>query len=260
MSDLESNGKSSFDELLHALAQADAEHAYERGVLDVLRLLGLVERQGEEIVTTGEVAHMLLRSLWAHLRDGVRVGFDWERLDRTGDVRGVDLIRAVEAARVSAVPKPTPARSVRVAQAVVKTIRGGVPLYLMQYDEHAGQFQMLGGKAESGEDDLAETLRRELAEELDLPATPGEADCILTPLEADREIVSLSPTYGLLTRYAFSFYHVGRVRFSVRTDQDTCWLSGDEIMACRAADERPISALYCDALGGRLAALPDSFR
>jgi 8-oxo-dGTP pyrophosphatase MutT (NUDIX family) len=260
MIDLESNGKSSFDELLRALAQADAEHAYERGVLDVLRLLGLVEQQGEEIVATGEVAHMLLRSLWAHLHDGVRVGFDWERLEGDSMVRGVDLIRAIEAVRVTAVPKPTPARSVRVAQAIIKTVRGGTLLYLMQYDEHAGQFQMLGGKAKPGEHDLTETLRRELAEELGLPTTPGEADCILMLLETDWEIVSLSPTYGLLTRYAFSFYHVGRVRFSVCTDQDTCWLSGDEIMACRAADGRPISALYHDALGARLAALPDSFQ
>jgi 8-oxo-dGTP pyrophosphatase MutT (NUDIX family) len=130
----------------------------------------------------------------------------------------------------------------------------------MQYDEHAGQFQMLGGKAKSGEHDLAETLRRELAEELGLPTTPGEADCILTPLETDREIVSLSPTYGLLTCYAFSFYHVGRVCFPVCTDQDTCWLSGDEISTCRATDGRPISILYHDALGGRLDTLPDSFQ
>jgi 8-oxo-dGTP pyrophosphatase MutT (NUDIX family) len=221
---------------------------YARGVLDVLALLGLVRVEQGRMAPADEVAAMLLNSLQAHVRDGVTVGLRWADLDAESP-RGVDILRAVETARLQRVPQPSPARVVRAVEAVIKARQGGQDLYLMQYDVHAGRFQPIGGKQEPYERDLEDTLRREMAEELNLSAPPGPDDCILTLLRDDWQVTVLSATYGVLTGYTIAFYAVSRVRFPIRTDQDTCWLTREEIAAGRSHDGRPVSSAYADGLG-----------
>jgi 8-oxo-dGTP pyrophosphatase MutT (NUDIX family) len=241
--------------LADVLAALPAGSDYARGALDVLRLLGLVEDRGEDFKPAGEVSAMFLASLAAHLRDGVRFSFDWDDLDAQG-VRGVDLLREAETARAQAVPDPTPARVVKVVQAIVKSRERGEDLYLMQYDRHAGRFQPLGGKQEPGDGDPGVALRRELAEELALGSPPGPELCELSLLQEGWEKVALSATYGVLTRYTFTFFHVVNVRFPIRLDGDTCWLKQSEIASGLAGDGRAISPIYVEALGlARLNAL-----
>jgi 8-oxo-dGTP pyrophosphatase MutT (NUDIX family) len=234
--------------LAEVLAALSAQSGYAQGALDVLRLLGLVEEREGGIEPAGEVSALFLHSLRAHLRDGVRFCFDWDDLDSEG-VRGVDLLRAAESARARAVPNPTPGRVVKVVQAIIKSRVGGEDCYLMQYDRHAGRFQPLGGKQEPGEGDPGEALRRELAEELALGALPGPDVCALTPLLEGWQTVIPSPTYGVLTGYTFAFFHVTAVRFPIRIDADTRWLTRGEIERGRADDGRDISPIYLEALG-----------
>jgi 8-oxo-dGTP pyrophosphatase MutT (NUDIX family) len=232
------------DALLETLRRLEAISAYERGVIDTLRLLGLVVERDGGATATGTIARYILHSLWAHLNDGVAIGIDWE----TAPV-GLALLRAMETIRIAVVPNPTPAREAVAAQAIIKSRQGAEDAYLMEFDAEAGQYQPIGGKQESDEDDPTETLRREIAEELGLGAIPGPDDCRFHPLEMAWRVTRLSATYGVLTRYTFNFYHLTEIAFPLPTDADTCWLSRREVLADQADDGRPVSSLYREAIG-----------
>jgi len=220
---------------------------YARGALDLLALMGLVT-PGAAFSPSGKVAQMALDALQAHVADGVAVGIAWEDLDGP-DLRGVDIIRAIETARAARITGPTPARVVQVAQAIFKSRHATEDYYLMQYDQHAQRYQPVGGKREPGEDDMAMTLRRELAEELGLAAPPSEEECRLELIGDGWTQTAISATYGVLTRYTFVVYRVADVRFEIKVDTETRWLSRGEILAGRAADSRPISPIYQQAVG-----------
>ena len=241
-----------FVEALHTLTP-DGDYA--RGVLDVLALLGLVQPAADgPAAPTGEVAAMLLGSLRAHLADGVPVGFAWDDLDAEG-VRGADVLRAIEAARLAAVGESaSPGRVVSVVQAVIKAEQGGAARYLFQYDAHARRYQPIGGKQDPGDASPEAALRREIAEELELPAAPTEAEAPLRRLGEVWRTRELSATYGVLTAYEMRVYAVEAAGFPIRADADTRWLTRAEIAAEVAADGRAVSPVYQQALGG-LAAL-----
>jgi 8-oxo-dGTP pyrophosphatase MutT (NUDIX family) len=236
------------ERLADVLAALAADTDYARGALDVLRLLGLVEDRGGSLEPAGEVSALFLHSLRAHLRDGVRFCFDWDDLDAEG-TRGVDVLWAAETARARAVPDPTPARVVTVVQSIIKTRVGDEDRYLMQYDRHARRFQPLGGKLELNDHDLDRALRRELAEELALDTAPDLDLCELVLLDEGWRTVVPSATYGVLTHYTFAFFHVVNVQFPIRADDDTCWLTRDDIAQGRTGDGRAISPIYLEALG-----------
>lgn len=224
---------------------------YARGVLDVLRLFGLVERTARGSVTpSDDVAGMFLSSLRAHLADGVRLGLRWGDLD-AGGLRGADILRAAELVRLRTVEEPTPGRVVRVVQAVIKGQRtDGEAVYLMQYDRHAGRYQAIGGKQDHGDADAEAALRREIYEELALPAIPGPDVLALErigPLWQTRE---LSATYGILTAYEMAFFAATRLDLPIMPDDDTRWLTRAEIERGRADDGRAISPAYQDGLDG----------
>ena len=227
--------------------------AYARGVLDLLHVLGLVRSGADGVSPADEVAAMVLDSLRAHLADGVSVGLPWGDLD-AGGLRGVDVLRAIETARLDAVSSPTPGRVVRVVQAVIKGRRGGEDVYLMQYDRHAGRYQPIGGKQEPDDDGPEAALRREMAEELSLKTPPGPADCTLIPLRLGWRTSEVSATYGILTAYQFDFFAVQDIRFPLPADENTRWLTRAEVVAEQASDGRAVSPVYMAALGG-LAAL-----
>jgi 8-oxo-dGTP pyrophosphatase MutT (NUDIX family) len=247
---LDSDDRAALDAALRDLVPVSG---YARGVRDVLHLLGLLGTDG---APAGRVPAMLIDSLRAHLADGVTVGFAWDDLDAEAP-RGVDILRAFEAARVAAVASPTPSRSVRVAQAVIKARRSDEDLYLMQYDAHAGRYQPIGGKQDAPDADSAAALRREMMEELGLDAVPGPDACTLALLRAGHFRTALSPTYGILTRYTIDYYAVSAIRFAIRTGADTRWITRAELAALRAADGRPITPVYQEGLGlAALDALP----
>lgn len=240
-----------------ALGKMSADTEYAHGVFDMLAVLGLVQIDEGQVAPTGRVAAMMLDSLRAHLTDSVVAGLRWGDLDAEG-VRGVDILRAIEASRQACVSRPTPARVVQAAQAVIKSRRerNGIAedIYLMQYDTHAGRYQAIGGKHEPDDRDMIDTLRREMMEELELDDMPA---CTLELLGEGWEETTLSATYGILTQYTFSFYRVRDIDFPIETNSITRWLTRAEIVAERAGDDLPISSIYRQALGWEmLDALP----
>src|SRR5574341_1546684 len=154
MSEQSRNSPNNADALSSSLPTLDPSSDYSRGVLDMLALLGLIRLEEDgRAVPADKVAAMVLDSLRAHLADGVSVGVRWDDLDAPAP-RGVDILRAVEAARLGAVSEATPGRIAQAVIVIIKSLDGrGVDRYLMQYDPHAGRFQPIGGKMEPGEDD-----------------------------------------------------------------------------------------------------------
>lgn len=225
---------------------------YAQGVLDVLALLGLVDLKDGRAAPADAVAAMMVSSLRAHLADSVSVGLSWGDLDG-GGLRGVDILRAIEASRVARVSQPSPARIVQAAQAVIKSRReqGSVSqdIYLMQYDLHAGRYQSIGGKRDPDDGDMMDTLRREIGEELGLGHPPGPDECTLALLGDGWVEQALSATYGVFTQYTFTFYQVIDIRFPIAIDDVTRWLTRAEILAGHAADGRLITPIYQQALG-----------
>lgn len=219
---------------------------YERGVRDVLHLLGLVN---DEDRPSGEISAMVLNSLRVHVQDGVQVGLDWNSLNSSDRLRGADLLRVIEETRAQAVADPTPGRVVRVTQAVIKSRQAGIDRYLMQYDALAGRYQPIGGKVDPGDADSEAGLRREIYEELELDQIPGSSKITLNSLLTGWGTVEPSATYGLLTGYTFDFFHATAIHFPLPIDADTRWLTRREIVGGQAGDGRAISPIYEKALG-----------
>ena len=222
---------------------------YARGALDVLHLLGLVEHTAGTAKPANAVTGMVLDSLRAHLTDGVRVGLRWDDLDGAS-LRGVDVLRAIEAARTAAVDDATPGRIVRAVQSVIKGRRGGEDLYLMQYDRHGGRYQPIGGKQDPEDVSPEAAMRREVMEELCLDALPGPDVLSLEPIGPHWHTSELSATYGILTAYEMRFFNVTALRFPLLDDEDTRWLTRAELARRQAGDGRPISPVYEHGLGG----------
>jgi 8-oxo-dGTP pyrophosphatase MutT (NUDIX family) len=233
--------------LAAALNDLSEDAEYARGVRDLLSLLGITDARQP----SGRVAGMLIDVLKAHLADGIEIGLDWENLDAPAP-RGVDFLKVIEGARLRNVSAPTPARSVEAAASIIKSSRAGVESYLMQYDAHAGRYQPIGGKREPHEQSLEETLRREFAEELALPEIPGPAVFSVKQIGTWDELTS-SATYGIITRYAFTFFHVLKMNLPIPDgplgDGITRWVTRAEMDSGTAADGRSISPIYLDGLG-----------
>jgi 8-oxo-dGTP pyrophosphatase MutT (NUDIX family) len=227
------------DRLLQALTNAIPQGDYARGVHDLLRLLALLD---DDHLPTGRTAQMVLAVLRAHLQDGTPLHVDWNDLDADG-LRGADVLRWVEAARLHHAEAPTPARR---ADAVGVVIKRGDGRYLMEYDEHGGMYQPFGGKIERSDPTPEDALRRELYEELHLDDVPGPEVARLRELPGYHSETILSPTYGIYTAYTFRFFFAERLTFPIKWGG---WVTRAEMMAGAAADGRAISDVYGKALG-----------
>ncbi len=218
---------------------------YQQGMRDAFKLLGLLN---DANTPTGEVSALLFDVLRAHAQDGATVQFDWNTLD-LGNLRGVDLIMVIEKARLIVVPNPTPARVVSVVEAIIKRKHNGIDHYYMQYDVHAQRYQPIGGKRnlEDANDETA--LRREMFEELELSHIPSKSEVALRKVASQWQQQALSATYGVLTRYTFSFFFVETLKVDLLDNAGNQWLSQSEISRGTADDGRAISPIYSDALG-----------
>ena len=216
--------------LLAALTAPTPDTDYATGVSDLLALFGL--RHGD--ATTDEVA-MMIGSLRAHLQDNAVLDINW-----------AEILKFAEAMRAESVASPTPARVITAVQGIIKKHEDATDHYLMEYDRGADQFQPLGGKQDSDDEPLTETLRREIMEELSLDTLP---DLTATLLKADWSLTELSPTYGILTRYSFHFYHVTQINIEIPLSDDIHWITREAMSNNRTDDDRPVTTILIDGLG-----------
>ena len=201
------------------------------------------------VAIEGDTARLFVRSLAAHLADDVPVALPFD---------GPELLAAAESARRDRVPHPTPVREIFAVNAIIKAKRDGHDYLLMQYDDGAGQFQLIGGKREPEDVDAAHTVLREIQEELAMPSLRVPADLTLIPIGERFEQTTLSPTYGVVTRYHISFYHVQHMRFRPHLDVATRWIDMQYVRAGRLPDGRKVSDLAVQSLADCLDSLEDS--
>lgn len=224
--------------------------AYVGALCDVLQMLRLVQRADGGVVVDGEMARLFVRSMAAHLADNIPMALDWHaRSDGPADAaHGRQLLAAVETSRKGNVSNPTPVREIFAVNAVIKGQYGGKDYLLMQYDEQAEQFQLIGGKREPEDRDAAHTLLREISEELNLPDLQIPRDLNFVPIGERFERISLSPTYGVVTSYHISFFHVVEMRFVPAVDRVTRWISMNAVRHGSLPDGRKVSDLVVQSL------------
>ncbi len=236
-----------------ALLSEDSDHHYQRGVLDVLTALGVLNGNGE---LASPMAYYFIRSLQASVADRALGAAAWQGMaheDCKGT--GAKLVRLIEEHRLACCEDPTPLRVVQAVTAVIKSQRNGEDVYLMQYDSKARQFQPIGGKQESFDADSLAALTRELCEELAIASLQSGVDFKVHPLKENVQVNEVSATIHVLTRYNHSFYHLTDIRFGLPIDDTTRWLTDAELANHRTADGLAITALFDQYIPGVLPTL-----
>lgn len=220
---------------------------YTSAVCDVLLMLGLVNRDQSNpayVAVNGEHAQLFIKSMCAHLSDGLPMALDWESgLDIKATAQGAVILAEVESLRKNNVSRPTPVREVNAVNAlIIKHINDDVLVY-MQYDDKARQFQLIGGKVEPEDLDPMHTLLREMQEELYRPELRMGEHFQLEPLAEHFEKITLSPTFGVVTSYTIRFFHVTQARFPFPVDHENRWISAEEVRLGMTSDGHKISDL-----------------
>lgn len=242
---------------------ADSASEYQCAIHDLLTLLGALNESGEE--TSSPMGYYLIRSLIALLQDTQRseqsLTSAWQgTASNPAEGFGARLVNLLETYRLNHIADPTPLRTISGVLAVIKGRLNDQDVYLMQYDHKAEQFQPIGGKCEAYDADNYASLIRELCEELNLEPLEQGKDLTITPIfehEAQRRV---SATLQLITQYDHSFYHLTDVRFPLYTDDDTRWLTLDEVITGRSRDGKKVSGLLGSLTAEKLNALPYSVK
>jgi 8-oxo-dGTP pyrophosphatase MutT (NUDIX family) len=224
-----------------------ADEAVAHMILQLPLTFGAVRCEMDEeserlmIVARSEVARYFLKSLSLYVQYGLTLIDEWEiREDpAAGDalcLLGPDFVYAMEHRRVFQYGFFAPIRIEYPSQVVIKAFdqARGVPVYLMQYDRFARQFQLIGGRRR-GDETPRQTMDRELVEELaESHLVPG-VDYELTPLREDIVVRELSRTVGAYSEYHFSLFFAEFNRPLTLTADDR-WVTEAELFSGQLED------------------------
>ena len=121
-------------------------------------------------------------------------------------------------------------REVHFSFAVIKrSIEEANDQYLVQFDEEAGRYQLIGGKVEAYDDTSKDAAIREACEELDLP---GTTQMVLEPLVIGAEFEDVSPTTGDYTHYTMDAFFVESMSAAFPTNvPNTKWATLDQVLS-----------------------------
>lgn len=207
------------------------------GIARVLKLLGCVdyEASSQRIRASSQTAFYALRSLAFYVEAEQSLIGDWERRGVQTGLEGVlqngaSFLYALEHRRIAISQDVEPSRHEQVAQVLI-TRHGetGSLEFLMQYDENAGQYQFIGGRMKDTDADMLATLTREIAEEISPSMQLGRDYDLSLVLDKVTLPVSLSPTFGALTSYTFTIYHMQGLRLSLQVGGADRWVGIAEI-------------------------------
>lgn len=228
--------------------------AYEDALRDLFKALGIFTDDGQTFST--RTAHFFAQSLLRCVEEDALTAGAWHGTpDEPCSGIGALLTQALEQHRRVCSPHPQPLRVIRAVVAIIKARRNGEDVYLMQYDEPARQFQPLGGKREREDDSNAATLVRELREELFMDHLLPGRDFTLYPLVEGIRETSVSDSVYVLSAYEHSFYQLLDVRFDLPTDEQTRWLTTQELVRGQTHDGLKVSRLIATYLAEILPSL-----
>ncbi len=247
-----------------------------RGYAHLLQTFGVVVLEGDAIQATSQTAKYWLNSLIEMVENDAPIVPDWKKRGLYPDAsdnplqNGATFLRWLEEQRQITLTEPTPSRVTKVAQVLIKRTNPQTrhPELLFQYDKNAGQYQLIGGRhSEANDDSILQTMTREIEEELAV-ILQYETDYALNILwEGFKPAPSISTTFGALTQYDFTFYHMEGLKSPLPLGELDRWVSVEEVLNGSVIDgevRHPFSspALYITLdqhLNGGLAGLKDSF-
>ncbi len=243
-----------------------------QGLAAMLQVWGAVEFSPAGIRAVSQPAYYFLHSLAAWAETSGPVIPDWSSEVGTtageGLRHGTTLVHWLEAERQRRDPAAPPIRFTPVAQVLVVQRRDAAqepPCFLGQWDERAGQFQIIGGRQKQNLDwvePIGETAIREFEEELDGQVSHARGDFRLEPLASFAGATRLSPSFGALTAYRFSVFRAAGLRELTLGPHDH-WLRRDDLLAGRLPTGEPVRGDHLpyleQALGYTIDQLASSF-
>lgn len=261
-------GANSSAEIIAAL-QGCAYLLHTLGVVDFNPATGYIRARSQ-------TAKYALNSIAAYVEADIRIVEDWKTrgADDTEFLRnGASFLRALETRRLLIQPQPEPSRRERVAQVLIKRNHPVTqePELFFQYDQNAGQYQLVGGRWTPNDgDDMLTTMVREIEEEIPANQLVHTQDYQLHLLIEDlTPPITISPTFGALTEYHFYIYHLAELEQDLVLQAGDRWVAVQQVKNGAVIHEDghtvPFNSLdiytAIDAhLDGGLVNLPSSFR
>lgn len=227
---------------LHELPGGDAVG---RGLAALLEVWGAVELSERGIRAVSQPAYYFLHSLAAWAETPGAVITDWSEdfgvNTHEGLRHGSSLVYWLEAERLSRNPDAAPIRFTPVAQALIIQ-SGEPPRFLGQWDAQAGSYQLIGGRQRKNQawiEPIRDTIIREVEEELDYQISFAAGDFSVEQLAQFQQQPCISPTFGALTAYHFTFFRVTGLVSLQLTSSDR-WLTRHELLSGHTTDGKPV--------------------
>lgn len=241
----------------------------------MLKTIGLVQvTDGTYIKASSQTAKYTLESLASYVENDIRWVDDWKTRGvhrQEGDLlqNGATLLYELEQRRLNLLDKPEPSRREKVVQVLIKRNNPQIneSEFLMQYDSNANQYQFIGGRVSPNDDTLEIAIIREIDEEI-FNTLYFPKDYQLSLLLPGMVVeATISPTFGALTEYHFTVYHMTHLKQDIKLQKYDAWVPISEVLSGKVrANERTITStdnsLYQQMnrqIRGGLAQLADSF-
>ncbi len=239
-----------------------------QGLAAMLQVWGAVEFTHDGIRAVSQPAYYFLHSLAAWAESGGPVIPDWsaqQGLTHGEGLRhGATLVYLLEEERLRRNPDAAPIRFTPVAQILIVS-PDSPPRFLAQWDERAGAYQLIGGRQRSDGDwvePIFETAVREVEEELAGQVSYAAGNFQIEQLAAFQGQTRLSPSFGALTTYQFTFFRAVHLK-PIRLNPGDRWLTRGDFVAETTPDGHPVHGDHLpyleEALGYSIEQLPTSF-
>jgi len=239
------------------------------GLVALLEAWGAVELSDAGIRAVSQPAYYFLHSLAAWMETEGSIITDWseEVGARAGQgwQHGTSLVYLLESERVRRFPDAPAIRFTAVAEVLI--VSPEQPRrFLVQWDERAGYYQVIGGRQKDDlnwQEPIAHTAARELEEELAYQIRQEKGDFTLEFLAEFEGEKHLSPSFGALTSYHFTFFQARNLP-PIQLGPNDLWVTREELLAGQTEDGRPVRGGHIPPLeakmGKTIDALPSSFR
>ena len=225
---------------IHLELLADGENAdVLLGYALMLQTIGIVTIDEQyNIKATSQTAKYTLESIISFTENNLTWVDDWKtrgvHRDDTGALQnGATLLSELENRRIKVLEKASPSRYEEVVQVLIKRTnpQTGQAEFLMQYDANADQYQFIGGRRSPNDATLEIATIREIEEEVsnDLVfAGDYQLRCVIPELIVE---ATLSPTFGALTEYHFTVYHMTNLTQDIVLQDNDRWVAVEQIIS-----------------------------
>lgn len=215
-------------------------------IIELLTVIGVLEVIANQRICDcrvrikSDVASLCLQSLKNYLEHDLTIIENWERASIKGLMNdgesansGVRFLQDMEEKRTSQVEHPVPLKCEEIAQAIIKARVQGrdEPLYLVQRDQVAKQYQLIGGHRDKRDANMMLTMQRELEEELSRTTLKYNGNYRLKLLASNINIQQISQSSGAFKEYQFSIYSVEFDMDALELNKGDLWVTLGELMA-----------------------------